>query len=144
MTHDGARGARFVAGMIAALGAICGRAALFGVPAAGAVFFGLGGILLGAAAARGILPRGDWGLTVRAILALVSVGGIFAGYHLSVIDFSTVRGGCSSGGCTSVSVPWPFPGSPTLAAARRSARAALLPTLVVNGAPAYLIASPRL
>jgi hypothetical protein len=92
VTHDGARGARFVAGMIAALCAICGLAALFGVPAASAVFFGLGGILLGTAAARGILPRRDWGLTVRTILALVSVGGIFAGYHLSVIGFSTVRG----------------------------------------------------
>ncbi len=92
MTHDGARGGRFVAGMIAALCAICGLAALFGVPAADGVFLGLGGMLLGMGAARFLLPRRDWGLAGRTALVFLAIGGLFAGYHLSVIGFSTVRG----------------------------------------------------
>ena len=97
MTHDGARGGRFVAGMIAALCAICGLAALFGVPAADGVFLGLGGMLLGMGAARFLLPRRDWGLAGRTALVFLAIGGLFAGYHLSVIGFSTVRGGVALG-----------------------------------------------
>lgn len=86
------RGRRFVTGMLAVLYAVCGLAALFGVPAAGALFFGLAGMLLGIGAAWTLLPRRDWGLTGRSILLFVAIGGIFVGSYLSVLDFSTVRG----------------------------------------------------
>lgn len=86
------RGRRFVTGMIAVLCAICGLAALFGVPAAGALFFNLAGMLLGIGAAWTLLPRRDWGLTGRSVLLFPAIGGIFAGTYLSVLDFSTVWG----------------------------------------------------
>lgn len=90
--ESGERGWPFVAGMIAFLCAVCGFAALFGIPAAGGIFFGLAGMLLGIGAARTLLPREDWGLTGRTILVFVAVGGIFVGSYFAVLDFSTVRG----------------------------------------------------
>ena len=92
MTRDAERGLRFVVGMVAVLCAVCGLAALFGVPAAGGIFFNLGGVLLGIGAAWALLPRRDWGLAGRTVLMLIAIGGIFAGYRFSVLDFSTVRG----------------------------------------------------
>ena len=90
--RGGERGWPFVPGMIAALCAVCGLAALFGVPASGGLFFGLAGMLLGIGAARVLLPRRNWGLTGRTILMFVAVGGVFVGSYFSVLDFSTVRG----------------------------------------------------
>lgn len=88
----GGRGWPFVAYMIAALCAVCGLAALLGVPASGGIFVGLAGMLLGIGAARTLLRRRDWGSTGRTLLMFGAVGGIFVGSYLSVLDFSTVRG----------------------------------------------------
>lgn len=88
----GERGWPFVAWMIAVLCAICGLAALFGVPAAGGIFFGLAGILLGIGAARIFLPRRAWGLIGTTVLMIVAMVGIVVGFHFSLLGFSTVRG----------------------------------------------------
>ena len=92
MTRDTEQGFRFVAGMIAVLCAIFGLAALLGVPAAGTIFFGMAGMLLGIGSARALLPRRDWRLAGKTVLMFVTIGGIFVGYRLSVLDFATVRG----------------------------------------------------
>ena len=92
LTRDAERGLRFVVGMIAVLCAACGLAALFGVPATGGLFLLLAGWLLGIGAARALLPRRDWRLAGKTVLMFVAIGGIFAGYRFSVLDFATVRG----------------------------------------------------
>ena len=96
MTRDAERGLRFVAGMIAVLCAICGLAALLGAPAAGELFFGRAGMLLGMGAARALLPRRDWGSTGKTVLVFVAVGGCSPA-TASPSWTSPRGGGCSCG-----------------------------------------------
>jgi hypothetical protein len=88
----GERGWPFVAWMIVVLFAVCGLAALFGVPAADGLFFGLAGTLLGIGAARILLPHKAWGLLGGTVLMIVAVVTLQVGFQLSVLDFSTLRG----------------------------------------------------
>ena len=78
--------------MLAALCSACGLAALIGVPAAGGLFLGSDGMLLGISAARALVPRKHPGLAGRTALTLAAVGVMLAGSALSVLDFSTLRG----------------------------------------------------
>ena len=89
---DDEKGWPFVGWMISALCAACGLAALLGVPAAGGIFSGLAGMLLGIGVARVLLPRGNRGLKGRTVLLTVAMVGLLAGYWLSGLDFSTARG----------------------------------------------------
>ena len=78
--------------MLAALCCACGLAALLGVPAAGGLFLGWGGMLLGISAARALVPRKQLGLAGRTALTLAAAGVMVVGSVLSVLDFSTPRG----------------------------------------------------